>query len=158
MYIPNKAIPVDTSPRYNYLQGEDREQTHFLQSCATNMGKFGKLPWSLEERYHKLIHNLIEDGIDHCHPDFPKTEKQAETILKKYSTLDNDKIHFERAIKKAVVLTKVQIKSRRANQKTIAQEFGYTIREVDNFYKAKGRGLLNLTPKELVNYMKMEGK
>jgi len=122
------------------------------------MSQYGKLPWSLEERYHNLIHALIKDGIDHRHPDFPKTEKQAEILLKKYATVDNDKVYFERAIKKPVNLTTAQIKTKRANQKRIAVEHGYAKRDVDNFYKSKGRGLLNLSPKELVNYMKMEGK
>jgi hypothetical protein len=122
------------------------------------MGKFGKLPWSLEEHYHKLIHNLIGDGIDHRHPDFPKTEKQAESLLKKYASADEDKIFFERAIKKPIKLTKDQATNRRRNQKLKAKAYGFKVYEVEEFYKKKGRGLLNLTGVELVNYMKMEGK
>lgn len=140
------------------MQGEDKEQTHFLRATATNMGGLGKLPWSLDEKYHNLIHTLIKEGIDHRHPDFPKTEKQAETLLKKYSTIDSDKVYFERAMKKPSTLTKDQQARRKSNQKQVAGTYGFRAREVDDFYKAKGRGLLNLTPKELVNYMKMEGK
>lgn len=158
MYIPNDPIPVHTDPKFDYLVGENNGETHFLRCAATNMGTFGKLPWSLESRYHKLIHHLIKDEIDHRHPDFPQTEKQAEILLKKYSTVDQDKIHYERTIKLHIQLTAIQIKRRRSNQKEAAKSFGYTPREVDAFYKKRGRGLLNLSPKELVSYMKMEGQ
>jgi hypothetical protein len=155
MYIPNIATPVETSPVYNYLRGETKTQTHFLRSAATNLGDFGELPWSLKEMYHKLIHILIGEGIDHNHPDFPATEKQAEILLRKYSNYGSDLKQFEKSIKLAVNLTSVQINRKRQNQKTKAREHGFTNRHVDQFYKLKGRGLLNLAPKELVDYMKL---
>lgn len=158
MFIPNDPIPVKTNPKYNYLKGENEEQTHFLQVVASNMGEFGKLPWSLEQKYHKLIHDLLADGIDHTHPDFPKTEKQAEALLKKYSTDDRELKEIKRQVKSKVDLKGDQLKNRIYNQNKYLKSHGYTAKEIEAFRKAKGRGLVNLVGSDLLKFMKLEGR
>lgn len=155
MHVPNNAIPVYIDPLYDYLQGDTKEETLFLRATATNMSKFGKLPWSLEKKYHSMIRQLINEGIDHTHPDFPKTEKQAEVTLKKYSSDDNTKTIYERAIRAPQTMSASQTQTRKKQQKVVAKKHGYTIPMVNAFYKAKGKGLQNLKAMELVHYMRM---